>query len=193
MKRIGGLLITAACLLIPVAGFAGVISIDENGNGIGTVGRGFLNADPGPGGLASVLTYFLPFTGTQGDVLLNDLVAPGVLVVGDVLRFNGNGTVIFYSDTPPTDSIGDTSFPGAFYTNVVGSVVEVGPEGNNGATYTPTPGQPGFFSVDTPITYQFVSDGTIPEPSSIALVGIGLGLIAFGAVRRKAKFDVRKR
>jgi hypothetical protein len=43
--------------------------VDEFGNGIGVIGPGFLAPDPGPGGLPSVLTYILPFAGTQGDVL----------------------------------------------------------------------------------------------------------------------------
>ena len=35
---------------------AALITVDENGNGIGTVGVGSLKPDPGPGGLPSVLT-----------------------------------------------------------------------------------------------------------------------------------------
>jgi len=33
------------------------VTVDEDGNGIGTLGPGFLAPDPGPGGLGSVLTY----------------------------------------------------------------------------------------------------------------------------------------
>src|ERR1051326_2036216 len=52
-----------------------LIAVDENGHiqFNGSLGpAGVLAADPGPGGLPSVLTYALPFTGTQGDVFLTD-------------------------------------------------------------------------------------------------------------------------
>lgn len=161
------------------------ISVDENGNGIGTIGRGVLAPDPGPGGLPSVLTYTLPFAGTQGDVLVNN-PTEGVL---DVIRFNGNGTLLFYSDNVGgADSLADTpSPPGIFYANQV-TVTEVGPEGNNGFTYTPLAGQPGF----TPggVTYTVVSDGTlttVPEPSTLLVAGVGaLGFIGY-ALRRRSK------
>src|SRR5438045_3482319 len=93
-----------ALLHLAVAGFcigmlcvsaapAAIISFDENGNGIGTIGAGVLATDPGPGGRSSVLTYTLPFTVNRGDVLVND---PGFGIL-DVIRFNGS-TVVFYSD-----------------------------------------------------------------------------------------------
>src|ERR1700730_11685008 len=65
------------------------LNFDENGNG---TTPGFFSNDPGPGGLNNVLTYNLPFTGVAGDVLVNDGAG-----LGDIIRFNGNGTVIFYS------------------------------------------------------------------------------------------------
>src|SRR5882762_10245958 len=75
---------------------ADLVTIDENCNGThqgeGLVAlRCTLANDPGPGGLSSVVTYTLLFTPTQGDVLLTD---DGVTL--DVLRFNGDNTVIFY-------------------------------------------------------------------------------------------------
>jgi len=164
-------ILLAALLAIPA--FAGpiTISIDENGNGrphsIGT--------DPGPGGLTGVLIYTLPFPGVQGDVLLTD---SGVFL--DLIRFNGNGTVIFYSDNiDGFDSIGDTfGPPGSLYSNNV-TILEIGPEGNNGATYTPTANQPGFGNSDFTVTYNFVSDGNIaPEPSSLWLMAGGLGVLS---------------
>jgi hypothetical protein len=144
-----------------------VITIDENGNGIGTLGRGVLAPDPGPGGLPSVLTYGLPFAGVQGDIGFT--AAEGVF---DFVRFNGNGTVVFYSDNVPTaDSLGDTPGPPlGFYENLI-FIPEVGPEGNNGAIYTPTAGQPGYDPSGP--TYHFISDGTAArlydpnEPGSV--------------------------
>ena len=166
-------LVTLLAAWVAIPAFAGpiTISIDENGNGrpqsIGT--------DPGPGGLTGVLIYTLPFPGVQGDVLLTD---SGVVL--DLLRFNGNGTVIFYSDNiNGIDSIGDTlAPPGSRYPNNV-TIAEVGLEGNNGATYTPTANQPGYGTTDFTVTYNFVSDGTIvPEPSSFWLMAAGLGVLS---------------
>jgi hypothetical protein len=165
------LILLGALVVIPAFASPIAISIDENGNGrpysIGT--------DPGPGGLTGVLIYTLPFPGIQGDVFLTD---SGVVL--DLLRFNGNGTVIFYSDNiGGVDSIGDTlTPPGSLYPNNV-TIAEVGPEGNNGATYTPTAGQPGYGTSDFTVTYNFVSDGTIvPEPSSLWLLAGGLGALS---------------
>jgi hypothetical protein len=63
--------------------------------------------------------------------------------------------------------------------------VEVGPEGNNGAVYTPTAGQPGFDPSEP--TYHFISDGSavVPEPASIAILGAGFVGIAFIVWRRR--------
>jgi hypothetical protein len=152
----------------------GTITIDENGNGVG-VSNGSLGNDFTPGGLDNVLVYNLPFSGLQGDVELTDSG-----FIQDLLRFNGDGTVIFYSDDlDGFDSIGDTpSPPHALHTNLV-SIPEIGPEGNNGALYTPTAKQPGFDSSNP--SYQFVSDGTVPEPNSLtlALMLAGLGTILY--------------
>jgi hypothetical protein len=161
-------ILLGALVVIPAFASPIAISIDENGNGrpysIGT--------DPGPGGLTSVLIYTLPFPGIQGDVFLTD---SGFVL--DLLRFNGNSTVIFYSDNiDGLDSIGDTlNPPGSFYPNNV-TIAEIGPEGNNRATYTPTAGQPGYGTPDFTVTYNFVSD--VPEPSSLWLLVGGLGALS---------------
>ena len=151
------------------------ITVDENGNG----GQPFpgLRNDPGPGGLPAVATYpliALGFAGTimtPGDVLMTDAGA-----VLDVVRFNQDPirgpTLVFYSDNVDGfDSLADTpSPPLAFYANSI-SIPELGSEGNNGAVYTPLPGQPG--SVDSfAVTYNIISD--VPGP----IAGAGLpGLI----------------
>lgn len=159
-------------------GLASTLTYDELGNG--TTGAGVLAPDPGPGGLPAVLTYSLGFAVVPGDVLLLD--GPNVL---DVVRFNepptgGPGTLVFYSDnTDGVDALADTpSPPGGFYSNLV-RIPEVGPEGNNGAFYTPGPNDPGFVAGATPVTYHLISDSSpVPLPSTagaglVLLVGCG--------------------
>lgn len=162
--------------------FADTITIDENGNGIGTNGSGFFANDPGPGGLLNILTYRLPFAGFQGDVLMTD-----ASIILDVIRFNGDGTVKFYSDNiDGFDDPGDTPGPPwAFYLNRV-FVAELGSEGDAGAFYTLLPGQPGYNAASNP-TYHFISDGTalaVPEPATIVLLGAGLAAMGLRARKR---------
>jgi len=188
------------------------VTVDENGNGTGTLGSGFLAPDPGPGGLTSALTYDLLFAAPPVDDVFSiaAFVTPGDVVlleqgvVSDVIRFNSffdggidilafDGspfTLVFYSDSlDGSDALADTGLPTAFYTNVV-RIEEIGPEGNNGVFYTPTEGQPGYIEfggIDGPagvtgFTYHFVSD-SVPEPSSTALLLLGLAVLVVGMVR----------
>ena len=108
--------LTAALLPLLVAriGFAQgpVIAFDEFGNG--AFGHGFFAPDPGPGGLNPVMTYNLPFPGVQGDVALREGGVSGP--VFDYIRFNGNGTLLFYSDNvdgfdAPADTPGPPGQP----------------------------------------------------------------------------------
>jgi hypothetical protein len=155
---------------------------DEEGHG--AFGPGVIAPDPGPGGLPAVLTYHLPYAGLPGDVLLTDADVGGNFL--DVIRFNGDGTLRFYSDnTNGIDNLADTpSAPGALYPNQI-RIPELGPEGNNGALYTPTPNQPGFDPSNP--TYFFQSDTRVPEPSSIALFGLGTGVVGFLGWKRKRR------
>jgi hypothetical protein len=160
-------------------------------------------ADPGPGGLKKVLQYILPFlvTGNKGDVLIYDDKA--MTQLGDVLRFNGDGTVFVYSDdsVPPPADVG---FPTAFYpAKQQFKLDEMGDEDNNKAIYSSTldgTDGPGM-SVGSDITYSFQSDGCVvvppneqatptcptptsdvPEPSSFMMFAIAtacLGLVTW--------------
>ena len=159
-----------------------LVTVDEYGNGLinSTPIQGYFSRDPGPGSHFSVLTYNLPFPGTQGDVLFSG--EPGLVYGGDVIRFNGNGTVIFYSDNIPTaDAPADTVGPPFPYTNTA-TVQEIGPEGNNGAFYTPQPGQPGY-NPATPTSYRFVSDGVVPEPSTFCLLALVIACVGLQRLR----------
>jgi hypothetical protein len=185
----------AGCLFLVSSRAQGwKVTVDEYGVGTATDPSGAVLTlgsamlpDPGPGGLPSALTYMLPFMGFPGDVLL---IEPGTAQeLSDVLRFNGQGTLVFYSDRwdpsePPEPGVlADTGFPTLFQGNLL-VFPEVGPEtGPNGLwNYMPAAGvatQPGWDPLG--VSYNFISD--IPEPGSFAFV-FGLGALGFAAWRR---------
>ncbi len=162
----------------------------------GTVPCG-LGQDPLPGGRITVIyDLFAPpleqvgFLITPGDLVLTE---PGTGAISDIIRFlpppaglDGGGIsafLVFYSDNlDGVDALADVGIPPLSpFTNVF--MPEIGPEGNNGITYTPLPGQPGFLSVPGFATYIIHSD--VPEPATLALLGIGLAGLGFSRRRRK--------
>jgi len=172
-------------------GFSVRITVNENGQGLVTSTDGFMSTlpvtfqtDNGPGGLANALTYSLlsPPGLTEGDLLLSE--SPGGSI-SDIIRFNPTencsntiGCLVFYSDNfDGIDSRADIGLPTGRYTNTV-SLMEIGPEGDNGLTYTPVAGQPGFVAgADGPVTYVLASDSPVPEPSTIVLFGTGMAAL----------------
>jgi hypothetical protein len=167
------------------------IRVDENGDGSSSSSvflPVFFQNDPSPGGLLNVLTYSLlnPSGLTAGDLLIDE---PGGLL-GDVVRFNPNelcngmpGCLLFYSLGPPFDSLADkSSLPSSFYANQA----TLAEDATGQVIYTPVAGQPGFVAgAAGPVTYDLISD--VPEPASLAILGVALGLFLLW-VRSKAAF-----
>src|SRR5262252_1086191 len=134
-------------------------SLDENGHGIrnaetvSTFTGGLVPVDPSGGVAGPVLLYQLPGLDhmRSGDVLLTEIV-DGHTNISDVIRFWSNNVAIFYSDSEPgsgdTDLADVSGLPAQLLTNRV-TLLETGVEGNNGASYFPSRGQPG--SDDSPL------------------------------------------
>jgi hypothetical protein len=175
-----------------------VFRFDESGRGtadLSDLGGGFvgfpgvLAPDPSNGGLLA-LTYFLPALWVAQNISNGDVTVfetPNG-VISDGLRFtNADGSLtgasadrmIYYSDPGTPTDLADGIFggfggflPNNWNTGNFASVNEVGPEGNNGFNYLNG-------------IYLGVSD--TPEPSSLAIAGLGaLGLFVYG-LRRRAK------
>ena len=179
------ILAAMVCLLLAVPSAHGqgfTLQIDENGNGLlnGAFHPGFLATDPGPGGLPNALTYTTPAGLVPGDLLLHE---PGG-GESDLIRWNPNGTLVFYSDFEPTDlpplDLADIGLPTAAYPNGI-SAIETGlfgqpysEAGPNWLVYAPLLGQPGSDPNSPGIqpTYIIISD--VPEPGTVALVGLSL-------------------
>ena len=143
---------------------------------------GQLMPDP-TGGVPNwnVLVYNLPFAGVAGDVLMHDpLAGNGVL---DVLRFDGNFQLIFYSDNvdgyeAPADT---PSAPSPLLGNQA-NITEQGPEGGyQWGDYSPLVGQPGWDPSNP--SYSFISD--VPEPGTGVLLVGGMALLGARFLRRK--------
>lgn len=151
-RFLGGSIVAAvllACCLSAPASADVSISVDELGNGTLNGPNGIFNllmstgADPGPGGLASVLAFDLR---NPPSLVFGDVQLVGAEGVSDVIRFNAPGTgnpnypasLLYYSggNDGAAHLVNTPTPPGAYYPNVI-SIPE-------GTVYTPGPGQPGF-------------------------------------------------
>ena len=179
-----GILAASATLVFGQVGQ--IIYIDENGSAYITPSEPFaftLAQEPNSGSIT--LQYTLPFQGVAGDVLLTE---PGGSQISDVLRFDGNSHVYFFSDVEGGDTdLADVGLPSVFITPNV-TIAELGPEGGyQYAYYIPTSTQPGYKSAAPGTVYEIVSD--IPEPSVMMLASLGGGLLLLLNSRRRAKRD----
>jgi hypothetical protein len=172
------------------------VTLYENGNGTanGNSLNGVLMADPSGGLAGNVLVYTLPFNfpaGSVGDYLL--LEPPNYSSVSDVIRFWGNNQVIFYSDldNDPGDpyQLADTGLPGSYLTPPTyippAQLQEVNlGDGIWGAIHSAISGEPGYIGAGFG-NYTFISD--VPEPNTLAIIGVSLTGLAFMAYRRRSK------
>jgi len=194
----------------PTTGFAGssnqdafTLTFDEFSNGLisNPTGStpvpitGTVIPDPTApaGSSATVLAFPLPMPVITGDVRIWETTL-GSGPLSDVLRFtnaagNVNGALVgnlmlFYSDAAEPDAPGapaDTfGIPTTLFPRDGGGILQtpVGNEAANGFTWTPNGPNDNI--------YVGFSDGTIPEPSSIILFGLGiLGPLGYAWHRRR--------
>ena len=165
-----------------------LITVDELGNGNinGNPLPSFQSPDPFSG--IVTLTYRLPFPGVPGDVQLFEPNPTGVNKLSDIIRFDGNFNLYFFSeieptDVPPFDPADVFQFPAPVPGLQVVALIENGPEGNNGAFYNPAGGLPGDNTAGA--NYHFISD--VPEPGSGLLLALGGGLLWIFKGRRQNK------
>jgi hypothetical protein len=185
--------------LVPLAARAQVqwwVTLDENGNGtafnggITNILNGQLLPDPSGGIAGNALVYTLPFNfpaGSVGDYLLPE--PPNYSELSDVIRFWGNNQVIFYSgfDTgedqlPPP--LADTGLPGSYLNNNMPLLEGGGENGYQAVSHSAISGEPGYIGAGLG-NYTFISD--VPEPSTLAIIGVSLTGLAFMAHHRRSK------
>ncbi|BDI34303.1 hypothetical protein CCAX7_63540 [Capsulimonas corticalis] len=200
--KYGFALATAALTILSSAAFAQapvnaspsiVITVDEHGHGIATSSASpgvtftlpsAYIPDPGPGGNPSALTYSLGFPPAfvPGDVIVVDSPSSG-FQFSDLVRFNPSdqntpATLVFYSFDEGVNSLPTSIYPFFSFAEEDSSGV---------ATYVPQSGDPGYIDGFN-LTYHFVSDAVVPEPSTFAVLGFGafgVALLVIGTRRRK--------
>ena len=174
-------ILLAVSMTLVSASAANIVSFDEFGKGFqdrfpsNATLRFEVAKDPISG--KNTLVYHLPFGVMNGDVFLTE---PNSTSPSDLLRFV-NGTNLFvFSDSEVFNErnpgLADVGVPGARSDGQpIRSFQEQGNEGNNGFTYTPGNGDPGF--PDFAVEYRFTSDepAKIPEPGAWSIVALGGG------------------
>ncbi len=124
------------------------------------------------------LQYTLPFTGTAGDVLLEEGVSGPIT---DLLRFEGDNVYVF-----STDGVGTPAYVPTLPATGSPSYGPILPVSSGAQSYTfsysPTAGQPGY---NPETAYKFIV--YVPEPGTLALGTLGGGLLLLLNSRRRAK------
>jgi hypothetical protein len=160
-----------------------VISVDEWGvgyaNGVALPSQ--LAQEPWSG--ITTVAYTLPFPAVPGDV---QLIEPDG-TTSDLLRFDANSHLFFFSDWAPgdpPDAPADVGIPSPVAGLTTVYLPETGTEGvlDGYWGYNPNPnGDPGANSAGA--IYNFISD--VPEPGALPLLAVGLGIIGFIRQRQK--------
>lgn len=189
--------------IVAALGFASLVTVTT------TLGQPLLRFDeygnslwagaPGPPGVVlpdplsgiPTLSYALPpgILGNPGDIVLFE--DSQHTIISDVIRFPGNGRFWFFSDqndAPEPGVLADAPFPPLPGPLPMALFTEVGPElGPNGLFgYVPGAGGIGGDPAFPTLTYDFISDGVVPEPNSLMLLLNGVGILAgFNLLRRK--------
>ena len=157
-----------------------------------TVSDPYYAAHPNTPDIGLTLSYALDPTWqiTAGDIRVDDSSSP--IVKSDVFRLTGNRLYV-YSDISDIDNpaaLGDVGIPISLQQNTVffaeQNLVNLHPSGlnitagANGYVWNPTAGQPGFITGAingvqiTGVNYYLISDGVVPEPTTIMFAGVCL-------------------
>jgi hypothetical protein len=183
-------LAAAICAAVTTPLQGDTIQIDQFGNGLfgSTPISGYLSNYYDGTNTYSALTYNLPFSGQEGSLVLTDPNFSDLPM--EILIFNGAGNVFFFAGNMP-GSAAYVPSPPALDSTSLAFVSDTGPEASSSATFTPSPGDPGY---DPSGPTYFIDNGTTPvaaptpEPGSIVLLATGTLLLV---ARRGQRLRVR--